>query len=204
MSHNYLRSVGQITAIFAVATALAACTTSNEASDAARDSIAVVTPMDSSAPMSKSGTLTDAQIANIVLTANSADSAAGAVAMPKAKRADIRDFARQMTLDHGMLNDSVRALATRMNMAPAASEMSEQMLRDASASSSALSSASDFDRAYIDGEVAMHRNVLRMIVESLIPQARNSELKTLLQTARLSVIAHLERAEQIASTAAPK
>lgn len=198
MEPRIIRESYKLASALLLSALFAACKPS---ADANRDSVAATSPSDTGGTMSAGAMLTDAQIANIVMTVNSLDSAAGAAAMSKAKRADVRDFGRQMTLDHAVLNDSVRALTMRLNVTPAASDVADQMRRDAEASTSALSSAADYDKAYIDGEITMHRNVLRMIDESLIPHAVNGELKTLLQTARVSVAAHLQRAEQVAGTA---
>ena len=50
-----------------------------------------------------------------------------------------------------------------------------------------------FDRAYIAHEVDMHQNLLNALDQTLIPNAQNAELKTLLQGGRAKVQAHLAR-----------
>ena len=53
---------------------------------------------------------------------------------------------------------------------------------------------SAFDRAYMDNEVTYHEKLLRAIDETLVPGAKNAELKGLLQAVRPAVANHLARA----------
>jgi putative membrane protein len=54
-----------------------------------------------------------------------------------------------------------------------------------------------FDKAYVDHEVAYHAQVLEALDKTLIPGARNAELKALLVKVRPAFAAHLEHAKQI-------
>ncbi len=54
-----------------------------------------------------------------------------------------------------------------------------------------------FDRAYIDHEVAYHESVLDAPDNTLIPSARNRELKVLLVKVRPAFVAHLEHAKHL-------
>ena len=55
-----------------------------------------------------------------------------------------------------------------------------------------------FDKAYVDHEVAYHQAVLDAVDKTLIPGAKNDELKALLVKVRPAFVAHLEHAKQIA------
>jgi putative membrane protein len=57
-----------------------------------------------------------------------------------------------------------------------------------------------FDKAYVDHEVAYHQQVLDAVDKTLIPNAKNDELKALLIKVRPAFIAHLEHAKQLQST----
>jgi putative membrane protein len=54
-----------------------------------------------------------------------------------------------------------------------------------------------FDKAYVDHEVAYHQAVLDAVDKTLIPNAKNEELKALLVKVRPAFVAHLEHAKQV-------
>ena len=58
-------------------------------------------------------------------------------------------------------------------------------------------SGKDFNKAYIDNEVAYHKAVINAVQNVLIPQAQNAELKQLLQDIMPALKTHLEHAEMI-------
>ena len=55
----------------------------------------------------------------------------------------------------------------------------------------------EFDRAYVDHEVAYHQQVLDAVDKTLIPGAKNEELKALLVKVRPAFVAHLEHAKHL-------
>jgi putative membrane protein len=57
-----------------------------------------------------------------------------------------------------------------------------------------------FDKAYIDHEVTYHQAVLDAVDKTLIPGAKNEELKALLQKVRPAFVAHLEHAKHLQSS----
>ncbi len=150
-------------------------------------------------PATSAAAPTDAQIAMIVVTANSADSAAGEVAKTKGTDAEVKAYGERMVTDHGAVNKQATDLATRLNLTPEASDASRSMQSDAQSHMSMLQNASgtEFDKAYIDHEVTMHQQVLDALDQQLIPNAQNAELKSLLETVRPAIAAHLESAKQI-------
>jgi len=61
-------------------------------------------------------------------------------------------------------------------------------------------SGAAFDKAYIDHEVAYHQQVLDAVDKTLIPSAKNEELKALLIKVRPAFVSHTEHAKQLQST----
>src|SRR5262245_23090736 len=59
-------------------------------------------------------------------------------------------------------------------------------------------SGAAFDKAYVDNEVAYHKTVNAALKDTLIPDAQNPELKSLLQSSLALFQAHLEHAEKLA------
>jgi putative membrane protein len=152
-----------------------------------------------SAPAADAGAPTDAQIAAIVVTANSADSTAGELAMSKSSDAAVKEFAQRMVVDHGTVNQQAVALAQRLNLTPEAGPTSQALAEGAEQNIQSLQglSGAAFDKAYIDHEVALHQQVLDALGGTLIPNAQNAELKALLEKGQPIFEGHLEMAKRI-------
>jgi putative membrane protein len=142
---------------------------------------------------------TDPQIAAIVVTANQVDIDAGKLAKSKASSKEVKDFAQLMITDHSAVNRSATELVTKLHVTPEPTATSENLQRDGDQNVAALKklSGSAFDRAYIDHEVVYHQAVLDAVDNTLIPNAKNAELKALLVKVRPAFVAHLEHAKQL-------
>jgi putative membrane protein len=143
--------------------------------------------------------LNDAQIAHIVVTADAIDSTAGALAAQKGSSKDVKDFGKMMVTDHGAVNKQAVALATKLNVTPEDNDVSRSLKTGGDANLTKLQglTGNDFDKAYIDNEVAYHQAVADALTQKLIPGAQNAELKALLEKSLPAFGAHLERAKQI-------
>jgi putative membrane protein len=143
---------------------------------------------------------TDAQIAHIAYTAGTLDVAAGKQALAKSQDKTVRAFAEEMVRDHTAVNDQALALVKKLGVTPQDNPTSQGLTKDATAKRTALAALSGraFDKAYIDAEVAFHKTVNGALSGTLIPNARNPELKALLQTGLKLFTEHQQHAEQIA------
>ncbi len=146
--------------------------------------------------------ITDAQIAHIVVTANSIDSSLAELAKTRAQSSSVKDFAQTMITDHGAVNRQAVQLAQRLKVTPESNEVSRQLQQAAEEARAGLESKSgaEFDRAYIQREVEYHQAVADALDNTLIPGAQNPELKALLESARPAFGAHLDRARRIQGT----
>lgn len=142
---------------------------------------------------------TDPQIAAIVLAANSVDSTAGMLAIKKAHDPRVKAFAERMVTDHSAVNRQAVALARKLGLKPEPNETSRSLRAGGRQNIQKLEklSGAAFDRAYIDHEVALHEQVLGALNQTLIPSAKNPELKALLEKGRPIFTGHLEMAKQI-------
>jgi len=145
---------------------------------------------------------TDPQIAAIVVTANQVDINAGKLAKSKAENKEVKAFASQMVTDHTGVNKAATALVTRLKVTPEENATSRSLKSGGEANLAHLKTlkGAAFDRAYIDNEVTYHQGVLDAIDHTLIPSAKNAELKALLVKVRPAFEAHLVHAKQIQST----
>ncbi|MEO7456884.1 MAG: DUF4142 domain-containing protein [Gemmatimonadaceae bacterium] len=178
---------------------VAGCGKDNKAADSARvaDSIAAATPAPAPAPAPP--TLTDANIAAILDGANATDSSAGAVAVAKGTSADIKSFAKDMMRDHHALRKAGQDLVKKLNVTP------ELPAGDNSAATAAAwmdtlnatAKGADFDKKYIEHEVAYHTAVLAT-AQAALGAAQNQELKDLITKAAPNIQAHLDHAKSIA------
>ncbi len=141
----------------------------------------------------------DAQIAQIVVTANQVDIDAGKLAKSKASSKDVKDFAQLMITDHSGVNKSATELVTKLHVTPEPSATSDSLKQGGEQNLAALKklSGSAFDRAYVDHEVAYHEAVIGAVDNTLIPNAKNAELKALLIKVRPAFVAHLAHAKEL-------
>jgi putative membrane protein len=143
---------------------------------------------------------TDPQIAHIAYTAGVIDIAAGKQALARSHNKAIRSFAQEMVRDHSAVNDKALALVKKLHVTPQANPTSASLSKQADATLKRLGhlSGKAFDRAYIDNEVAYHKTVNGALESTLIPNAKNGELKSLLETGLTLFREHEKHAEQVA------
>ena len=144
---------------------------------------------------------TDPQIAHIAYTAGLLDVEAGKQALEKSKNKDVRAFAQQMIGDHTAVNDQALALVKKLNVTPEDNATSQSLTKQANATREKLAglTGAAFDKAYVDNEVTYHKTVNGALSSTLIPDAQNTELKSLLQSGLKVFQAHLDHAEQLAT-----
>lgn len=145
-----------------------------------------------------SGNWTDENIFALLDEANMADSATGAIAATKGTASAVRDFGKRMMRDHHALRAQGEALAKKLKITPAPPS-DDPLMAAGQKHMDVLNSTAkgkDFDKAYIDGEVEMHKAVLDMATKAA-SQTQNAQLKNLIQKAAPAIQAHLDMAEAI-------
>lgn len=142
---------------------------------------------------------TDAQIAAIVVAANQVDIDAGEMAAKKTKNADVKKFAELMVTDHSAINKAAGDLVKKLGVTPEENDTSKSLVKGGDDNKAALEklSGAEFDKAYVDHEVAYHQTVLDALDKTLIPSAQNAELKSTLVGVRPLIDAHLKHAQQV-------
>ena len=144
---------------------------------------------------------TDPQIAHIVVTANQVDIDAGKLAEQKGSSKEVRDFGKMMVTDHSGVNKQAVELVTKLKVKPEDNPTSQSLKSGGAENVKKLEGlkGAAFDKAYIEHEVAYHQQVLDAVDKTLIPNAKNEELKALIVKVRPAFVAHLEHAKQIQS-----
>jgi putative membrane protein len=140
---------------------------------------AAITPSPSVAAAT---TVTDANIAAIVLAANNADILYGSLAAANSS-----------------VNEAALALAGKLNLEPEQNTLSLDLRDNAEEKRGMLRelSGTEFDIAYLENEISYHTTLLETIDSVLLPSARNEELRSLISAVRPAVASHLEHARQL-------
>lgn len=147
----------------------------------------------------------DADIAHILVTANTIDIENGKLAKRRTENAAVQTFAERMIDDHTALNTQAEQLATRLDLTPTDNATSQALMKEHQANTEMLKNleGAAFDKAYIDQEVSLHAKLVDQVDRVLLPNAKNPELKSLVEGARPVIAAHLEHAKQVQQQLAP-
>lgn len=150
-------------------------------------------------PAASANTLTDPQIAAIVVAANQVDIDAGNLAAKKTKNPEVKKFAELMVKDHTAVNQSAVDLVTKLKVTPEETDASKGLTAGGAENRAKLEKldGADFDKAYVDNEVAYHEAVINVLKTQLIPSASNADLKAALTGVAPAFDAHLAHAKQV-------
>lgn len=145
--------------------------------------------------------LSDPEIASVAVVANQIDINYGKIALERSKNKDVIDFAYRMIEDHKAVINQAVALVTKLGVTPMDNAVSQSLLTQSKETLKKLNSVSkkDFDKTYIDNEVAYHEAVISAVKDVLIVQAKNAELKDLLEAVLPALEAHLGHAKMAQS-----
>jgi putative membrane protein len=142
--------------------------------------------------------LSDANIVALLDHANAADSTAGALAATKATNPEVKQFAKLMMSEHHALRKQGADLAKQLKVTPEP-PANDPVTPLAQQETQALQSApkgAEFDKTYIDQEVAAHQAVLDLLNQAH-DQADNAQLKALIEKAKPVIEKHLDQAKQL-------
>jgi putative membrane protein len=143
--------------------------------------------------------LSDPEVAHVAVTADNIDIDFGKLALSRTRNSEVKNFASMMVRDHTGVNEKAVALAQKLGVTPkdnAVSQSLESGAKDAKAKLDPLK-GTDFDRAYIEHEIAYHQAVLDALNQTLIPTTENADLKALLTQVKPAIEAHLAYAKKI-------
>jgi putative membrane protein len=189
----------RIAGLAIAALVLAACSKKeNSGVDTTAASSTAMADTSGMAGPTSSGTWTDANIFALLDEANAADSTAGALAVTKGTASAVRDFGRRMVRDHHQLRAQGEALAKKLKITPAApaDDPVTPAAQKHMDNINATAKGKDFDKAYIDGQVDIHKAVLELATKAA-GQTQNTELKNLIQKAAPVIQGHLDLAESV-------
>ena len=143
--------------------------------------------------------LSDEQILMIADLVSTAEIDQARIAQNRAKDARVRKFAATMIDHHGKAKQKQAKLATKLKLKGAESPPAAELKAEAPATLTTLKAAPapEFDKTYIASQIDAHRKVLDMLSTRLIPEAKDADLKALLEELRPTIESHLKEAEAI-------
>jgi putative membrane protein len=154
----------------------------------------------SSARAQENPKLSDPEVASVAVVANQIDISYADIAKEKSKNADVLKFAETMRNDHNAVLKQAGDLVKKLGVTPQDNDVSKKLNADAEKTKADLrskKSEKEFNKAYIDNEVAYHKAVIGAVEGLLIPETENAELKSLLQNILPALRTHLAHAEMV-------
>ena len=151
---------------------------------------------DKSAPLT---TMTEAQIDNVLETANDGEVDLGKIAIKKSKNTHVQSFADLMVREHKKNNDERKAAAKKDQIKGENNDVSKVIKKDAKNKVRQLKKANDaeFDRMYLESQITMHQQLLNDLDQKFIPTAQSPQFKAYLQKTRDHIQEHLAKAQEL-------
>ena len=187
---------------------LLACQTQSDRTDreaagdtaAAAATAATPAPEPATAAAAADPALDDATIVAIFDAANAADIETGRLAVERGSSKAVRDFGAMLARDHQAVRQQGRDLAAKLGVTPTppADDASARAHAEAMQALRGKSGA-EFDRAFLDHEVAFHQGVIDAVNATLLPAIRNAELKALVVKVAPAFEAHRIAADKLRS-----
>lgn len=141
---------------------------------------------------------TDANIVAIFDAANTADIESSGLAVNRTKNKEVRELAQSFVDAHQSVRQQGRDLAKKLGVVPVLPPNDQGAPQHATAMSALRSaSAKDFDRAFLDQEIAFHQAVIDAVTKALLPAIQNAELKAFVEKVAPAFVGHLEMAKNL-------
>lgn len=186
-------------AALAALTTLACTTDGGRAiADGALDSAAVMAAAPDAA-------LDDATIVAIFDAANTADIETGKLAAERGHSQEVRDFGEMLVRDHTAVRQQGRDLAARLGVTPTPpADDAGARAHAAAMTTLQAKQGADFDKAFLEHEVAFHQNVLDALQGTLLPAIQNADLEAFVVKIAPAFNAHMLAADDIGKQLAQK
>lgn len=149
--------------------------------------------------------LDDPTIVAIFDAANTADIETGALAQKQGSSKEVRDFGAMLARDHEMVRKQGRDLAAKLGVTPTPPK-DDQGAKDHAAAMARLRplKGAEFDRVFLQHEVAFHQAVIDAINGTLLPAIQNQELKALVEEVAPAFEAHRKMAVEMGKKVATR
>lgn len=142
--------------------------------------------------------LDDATIVAIFDAANTTDIETGELGAKKGSTKAVRDFGAMLARDHKMVRQQGRDLAKKLGVTPTPPK-DDNSAKDRAAVIKRLNglSGAEFDKAFLQNEVAFHDAVITAVQNTLLPAIQNAEVKDLVVKIAPAFVAHRDAAKHM-------
>lgn len=142
--------------------------------------------------------LNDAQLAAVIQAIGQGEIQEAQLAQQKGTAPEVKRFARDMLTAHRNMMNEDQSVLSQAQITPSDNAVSQQLRTDSQGEMSTLEGmrGRDFDREYIDSQIKDHNKAIELI-DRIIPNVKNPQLKAQLQNARPRLEAHLREAERL-------
>lgn len=165
---------------------------------AALASIAVAAaPLPTLSAQQNSG-LNDATIVAIFDAANTVDIETGNLAAARGSTEAVRNFGKMLVTDHTNVRQMGRDLATKLGVTPTPpADKSAAAAHAATMKKLRALRGAEFDKAFLEHEVAFHAATIQAVTSTLLPAIHNTELKALVEKVAPAFVGHQKMAESL-------
>jgi putative membrane protein len=141
----------------------------------------------------------DPEILNAIMTFNTEEMNLSKLAREKTRTPRVKKFAETMFQEHARSNDRMASFRTQQNLQL---QETRKSMKVKSKSHNTLEnlqakSGTEFDRAYMDAQVNLHRETLQAIEADYLQKTQNTHLRSMLQKTKTDVQHHLQQAQEI-------
>jgi putative membrane protein len=131
--------------------------------------------------------------------ANTTEIQLATLAVKKASSPKVKQIARKLATDHSQNREQLRALAQKLNVTLTPAQGGSVSAADSAAMPPELQGKSgrNFDRAFVQHEIADHQSNIQKLQTQAIPSAQDAAVKAYLQTTVTEMQAHLSSLKQL-------
>jgi len=173
---------------------LAAC---SPKADETPDTLATTPPATATTP-TVTDAWTDANVLDVITVANQGEIDYSQIAAEKASNVSVKQFAQKMVKEHGTMLESVKGLASRLGVTPAANDKANDLKEENAKDINDLNAktGADFDKEFMEEQIDMHQETLDLL-NDVDGRTTNADLKAAIAEAKPKVQAHLDEAKAI-------
>lgn len=144
--------------------------------------------------------LSDDEILKVAQIANQTGIEAAKLAEQRAKSSEVRRFARSVSQARASQQRKTLRIASVLNLQPASSAAAEDLKLDSDKQMEAVAqkNGTAFDRAFLDAQIVQQQNVLKLIDDRLLPEAKEPTVKALVRDLRPQVARELAETRTLA------
>jgi len=160
--------------------------------------LATMAVMSGSAEADAAPALDDPTIVAIFDAANTYDIETGELAAKKGTSKDVREYGEMLARDHKHVRTLGRDLAKSLGVTPTPPK-DFALAKSHSQAMKTLNTANgnQFDRAFLQHEVAFHSAVIDAITTTLLPAIQNAQVKDLVTKVAPAFVAHRDKAQSM-------